>query len=243
MSRTCTCCSKITEPHLLLKCCVCQNCFNNVCVGITSSETRLINGKKSLSWTCNQCNSIGNDINSLKAAIVSLQNEIKLITTTHAQEGNPSNNQFEDIVQEVVERQNRKANVVIFGVAEQKNLTKDERINAEKTDVLKILTFLLPSLGPISNIFRLGKYNEQRTTPRPIKVTAANSQQVMEVLRKSGNLKNNENLKHIRLVPDQTPRQMEYYKKIKAELDQRKQAGEENIKIKHINGVPKIINF
>lgn len=242
MSHKCSCCSKITEPHLLLKCCVCQKIFHHACVGLSSSETRLINSKKSVSWTCNRCDQMGNDINSLKAAIVSLQNEIKSIASKESKD-TVGDSQFEEIVQEVVERQNRRNNIIIFGMEEQTNLTKEDRINAEKADVSRIFTHLIPNIKTMSNVRRLGKYDAGRSTPRPVKVTLASSEQVFALLKKSGSLKENDMYKHIYLATDQTPRQIQYYKKIKMELNRRIEDGEENIKIKHVNGVPKIINF
>lgn len=242
MPEYCSCCSKITETHLLLCCCVCKKQFNNNCVGLSASETRLIHGKKSLAWTCNDCNQIGNDINSLRAAIVSLQNQIKAITV-EAVPTSISNNDFEEVVQEIRERQKKQNNIILFGMKEQNGLSKDDRLNAEKDDVLKILTHLSPNFGEITNLYRLGKYDKERVKPRPVKVCLANSEQGFNLLKKSSKLKESEDFKNVSIGSDQTPRQLEYYKEVKKELDERTAAGETNIKIKHINGIPKILNF
>lgn len=245
MSQLCSCCSKVTEPHLLLKCCICLQNFNHSCVNITASETRLINGKKSVTWTCSSCDQMGSDINSLKAAIVSLQNQLKSITVNNVTDASLSTHsefQFEEIVQEVVERQKRQSNIIIFGMKEQENLPKEDRINAEKEDVRNILYYISPDVT-VKNIQRLGKYDNQSSKPRLVKVSLLNSEQAIQVLRKSPNLKKNDNLKNIYLSSDQTPSQISYYKKVKSELEDRIKAGEENLKIKHINGIPKIVNF
>nr|CAH7743575.1 unnamed protein product [Callosobruchus chinensis]CAH7768814.1 unnamed protein product [Callosobruchus chinensis] len=36
---------------------------------------------------------------------------------------------------------------------------------------------------------------------------------------------------------------MDLYKAVKSELEERKKKGETNIKIKHVNGTPKIVDF
>ena len=42
---------------------------------------------------------------------------------------------------------------------------------------------------------------------------------------------------------DRTPRQLEYFKMIREEFNRRKNAGENNIKIKYVNGIPKITSL
>lgn len=239
---TCSCCKKTVETHLLLKSCVYQKAFYHSCVNITSSETRLINSKKSVNWTCQKCDQLGNDINSLKAAIVALQNEIRNIKPVENVTLN--NIQFEEIVQEVSERQSRQRNLLIFGMKEQSSaISKDERISSEKMEVSKLISYV--SLGAdaqITNMHRLGKFDKDRSSPRPIKITLNSREIALELIRKSPSLKNS-TFKQISLSFDKTPKQLEYYKQLKLELEERKNNGETNVKIKYFNGVPKIINF
>nr|CAH7743933.1 unnamed protein product [Callosobruchus chinensis] len=184
---------------------------------------------------------MGGDINALKAAIVSLQNEIKTFSTKN-NKADLSNTQFEDIVQEVLERQNRRCNVIIFGLKEQSITSKDERLALEKSEVVKVLTHVTESVT-VTNIRRLGKYDRNRTSARPVKVSLANAEQVSALIRKSQTLKNSEAFKHVSISTDKTPRQMDLYKAVKSELEERKKKGETNIKIKHVNGTPKIVDF
>lgn len=225
----------------MVVCCVCQKSYFYGCKGLTSSETRFINSKKSVTWTCSECEQLGNDIISLKAAIVALQNDVKALTST-AQATSEPKVEFEDLVQEVIERQNRRRNLMIFGLEEQQQSTKTDRLDAEKTDVLKIFTFLTPKSISITDVRRLGKFDRERMRPRPLKVTLADDHQVLEIIKKSANLKQSE-FKNISLSPDKTPRQIEYFKKLKAELEDRRNKGETNVKIKYSNGMPKIVNF
>lgn len=77
----CTCCNKYFErdEHLMLKCCVCGKYYKNTCVDISSSEVRIINANKGYDWSCSNCREIGNDIKSLKALIIGLQEDIQFL--------------------------------------------------------------------------------------------------------------------------------------------------------------------
>lgn len=77
----CSCCSKPTEKHLAVTCSVCKKAYSHTCAGITASEVRVINSRKSISWDCAECEKIGNDIKSLKSTLVRLQDEIKQLRT------------------------------------------------------------------------------------------------------------------------------------------------------------------
>lgn len=243
MPESCSCCGKQSEPHLLVKCCVCQNVFNNSCAGISSSETRLINSKKSFSWTCSKCHRVGNDINALKAAVIALQEEMKLLKSNNSSNHTTGDGNFEEIVSEVLDRQTRKRNLLIFNASEQsRQLSNDERNIADKNNVLDIIEYLLPTADIANcNVFRLGKYNPSNNRPRPIKIRLRNEDDTRKILQKSGKLKNSDSFKDIFMTPDRTPRELEYYKKLKNELQHRKDNGEDDIIIKYINNIPKII--
>ncbi|CAH1966859.1 unnamed protein product [Acanthoscelides obtectus] len=78
---------------------------------------------------------MGGDINALKAAIAALQNEVKALSTKY-KDTKMYDSQFEDIVEEVSERQNRRCNVIIFGLKEQNGATKDDKAVLEKSEVV-----------------------------------------------------------------------------------------------------------
>nr|CAI5841176.1 unnamed protein product [Callosobruchus analis] len=187
---------------------------------------------------------MGNDINDLKAAIVALRSEIKLISErVNSSNTSLSNAEFEEVVQEVFERQNRKCNIIIFGLKEQDGL-KGDKLASEKADVVKVVTHISQAVT-VTDIRRIGKYDPSRpaTKPRPIKVSLPSAEQVLELIKKSPALKNSEEFKNISVSYDRTPRQMQLYKEVRKQLDDRKNGGESNIRIKYVNGIPKIVNF
>lgn len=242
MPQSCSCCGKQTEAHLILKCCVCQNLFSNACVGISSSETRLINAKKSLTWTCNMCHQLGSDINALKAALISLQNEVKALKS--ASTGSTNNNDLlEEVISEITDRQRRKKNLLIFNIKEQQQqLSEDDRSAAEENIIRNVIKAVVPSASSkIVKFHRLGKFNPTKNRPRPIKVIMSNEGEVISLCQKSKCLKQLNEYKDIFFASDKTPKQLEYFNKVKNELLERKNNGEENIKIIFSNDTPKIV--
>ncbi|CAH1957231.1 unnamed protein product [Acanthoscelides obtectus] len=63
-----------------------------------------------------------------------------------------------------------KAAIVPLQNEEQNGATKDDKAVLEKSEVVKVLTHVTPSIT-VTNIRRLGKFDENRTIGRPIKVT------------------------------------------------------------------------
>lgn len=188
---------------------------------------------------------MGNDINSLKAAIIALQEEVKELKTSIPVANLPLNNaQFEEIIQEVHERHRRESNIIIFEAAEQPSIiAKGDRVIADRSDVGQILKTLVPNFNSDHiSLYRLGRFDPERSRPRPIKVTLNNKEQVQEFIRKAKSLQNYQQFKHISLAFDRTPKQIEYYQQIKKELESRKSNGE-NLKIQYVHGIPKIVTL
>ncbi|KAJ8972268.1 hypothetical protein NQ314_000251 [Rhamnusium bicolor] len=73
------------------------------------------------------------DITSVKASIEKLQSDFTEFSKSSS-EDKAVNDVFEDVYQEFNERQKRKCNLIIFGVAEQTSNNKDDRIKADKSN-------------------------------------------------------------------------------------------------------------
>lgn len=236
----CHCCSKSFDKHLLIQCSVCKKQFKNTCVDITTAEVRLINGNKGYDWTCNNCRAFGND---LKALIISLQEDIQSLKNNRSDLTNSiSSACFEELAQEVAERNKRKNNLIIFGVKEQnQDLLADVKCEKDAEIVQAILSSVdlevqRNSIKPI----RLGKFAHEKQ--RPIKIALEDEYQVRNVLKKAKKLRSTRQYKNVSIASDRTPRQLNYYKQVKSELVERQNAGEADCRIKYINGVPKIVS-
>nr|CAI5837795.1 unnamed protein product [Callosobruchus analis] len=199
---------------------------------------------KGLDWSCPTCRSFGSELKGLKSLILQLQSELRELkgNRTDAFPSDPL--QFEEIVEEVNKRNLRKSNVIIFGLDEVNQEEPPENRSArDGVAVSKVFRaidseFDVPNIKPI----RLGSFRPGSN--RPVKIVLRNEDEVRRIISKAKTLRSHKDFKNkkIYLSYDRTPRQVEYYKQLKQELEVRKQAGEMNLKIKYVNGIPKIVS-
>ncbi|CAH2001310.1 unnamed protein product [Acanthoscelides obtectus] len=169
----CACCNKSFKLNMMIKCTVCMKAFRHLCVTLTIDEENMLNDQsKGYSWTCSSCRNINNQINDLKKLILSLQDDIKAIkggngATTH----DPKDSfVFEELIEEINNRNSRKRNVIIFGLPEQDQadvpptrLTKDK---SQVVDVLKVVNLNVHA-NEVKSL-RLGRFDQSKC--RPIKL-------------------------------------------------------------------------
>nr|CAH7768658.1 unnamed protein product [Callosobruchus chinensis] len=91
----------------------------------------------------------------------------------------------------------------------QEGADKNDRHVLEKTDVMKVVTHVSSSLT-VNSIRRIGTYDSNKTSGRPVKVTSVSPEEVHELLRKTPNLKISDAFKKNSIFADKAPRQMEY---------------------------------
>lgn len=154
-----------------------------------------------------------------------------------------SNNDMDDIVEELAEQHARKQNIIVFGISEQSPETgADLRIEADKVELSSVLKSCVPTMD-LSTMrpHRLGRYSPTQSRPRPIKVTLASVSDVHSLIKNTNKLKNTPNYSKISISYDRTPKQLSTYKKLKQQLNDRISSGENNITIKYVRGVPKIV--
>ncbi|KAJ3663951.1 hypothetical protein Zmor_008164 [Zophobas morio] len=245
-----------------INCDGCQGPLHLSCVGLNNKEavkwTR--SNSKNIKVVCNACNTNVNLFKDFKTLISSLetqfsstiqklkeefQAQITDLKSTITITPQPDKYDFEDIVQEITEREKRKCNIVLFGVAEQPpHFTKDQRQEEDKGivgDIMKEVGSNIQTTN--SKIHRLGRYSENNPRPRPIKVILSNEMEAHDIIQKAKKIKSVERFKDIFLSYDKTPRQIDYYKKIKQELTERTAKGEANLRIRYSNGVPRIVTI
>lgn len=184
-----------------------------------------------------------NENTSLNLKVMNLESKIN-DQTRNDELGTDIKNANEDVYEEIIaetnSRNSRRCNLVVFGLNEQdQKLSQQARQELDKTKILDILNTVLPEedFGYIKTT-RIGQYNMNKN--RIIKITLASDDMVHNVLRNSYHLRNIQRFKEVSISQDRTPRQIEHYKKIKNQLMERNNKGE-NCKIKYVNGVPKIV--
>ena len=145
-------------------------------------------------------------------------------------------------MQEITEREKRKRNLVLFGPIEQHQVAAEERMLADKALVTDILNSAnIPAQHVNLKPIRLGRYSLGKN--RPIKVSLESEDHVRMIIKKARELKNMDRFKHISISLDRTPKQIDDYRNVKKIFEERKNNGETDIKIKFINGCPKIIHL
>lgn len=141
------------------------------------------------------------------------------------------------MVSEIHDRIQRERNIVISGIPEMVSRESTERTEHDKKEVNKIIKLADPNCREPTKCFRLGKYSKEKS--RPIKVCFASADIVKSILRNKNNI--DKEIANIKCYSDQTPMQKEELLKLRAQLNERTEKGEQNLVIKYIKGIPKII--
>ncbi|KAK7866688.1 hypothetical protein R5R35_003230 [Gryllus longicercus] len=156
---------------------------------------------------------------------------------------------MEAICAEVIDREKRSKNIIIYNVTENINMGSSQRLTEDKQQVIQILnqiTEINPNELIISRIGNVQKNKNETSTSRnggpprerPIKVTFPNSEQALFILRNKKNKISND----IRIGSDKTRIQREYFKQLLTRLNAEEEKGNSNLIIKYIDGIPKLID-
>lgn len=239
-------------------CDACQSPLHLSCTGLTENDIKLTRSKsKSFKVVCSTCDKNMTCFKDLKSLVGNLRSEFTLLLEnlrremqqqlddikSTLNEGKLVAPPVEEVIEEVMERQKRSRNVIMFNIPEQQEkMDRARRLDNERTFVLGVLDVVNKDCNASDvTIARLGKYNASRT--RPVRVTFKNDSDVHRAIRGAKNLKENGNYSNVRLSFDRTPKQIELYGNVKRQLDERKRNGEQNLGIRYRNGNPIIVNL
>ena len=153
--------------------------------------------------------------------VATIENRVKKLEESSSKQKTVGDNNLKYLIN--LDRNNRRKNVVIFGVPENGtdlnmngSLTKTDE---EKVDA--ILSFIGTHVqNEISSSFRLGKPSEDTEKVRPIKAKCSSSATATEILKAAKKLKDLQNFT-IYIKPDKTKSEVEEYRRLgkrKAEL-------------------------
>ncbi|CAH0556551.1 unnamed protein product [Brassicogethes aeneus] len=121
----------------MVQCTMCKKYFIHSCVDLTTAEVRSIKTKQNINWTCSRCPGVGESISELKSLILTLQEEIKTLRCN-----NETKLKFEEVIQELTDRNRRKSNIMVYGLTEDKESSKDEQKRLDQTKIKEVLNFL-----------------------------------------------------------------------------------------------------
>lgn len=210
----------------------------------TLNEIKL-NQSKMVSQINNQNRTIlklTSSVNDISKTVSKLDNEnkkfsekiLKLEQRVELFEKNEMNSQ-DEIVAEIMERNSRINNLILFNLPE----TENEACLSDCDQVIIILYKMEVTIRPIG-VYRIGNSSSGR--PRPIKIIFSDSSEVALVMRLQNKLNYFPDYKDLRFVTDRTKKQRELLATRHQELIQRREQGENNIILKYIMGTPRIIN-
>ncbi|XP_061728918.1 uncharacterized protein LOC133533861 [Cydia pomonella] len=186
---------------------------------------------------------ISSEISSLKQHISNTDDKIKSLQTdinvlkSESSADNPNTRPLDEegLIKEIRERAYREKNIIIYGISELADGNIQEKQQHDNNEVHNITQLIIENSPVPQQIFRLGKFNPNKT--RPVKVCYDSAQTVKQILRNKNKIEN----KEAKIYADLTPTQQNNLKALRQELRTRQENGENNITIKYVDGCPKII--
>jgi len=215
----------------------CSFCENNYCLKCSKLKTSVFNelGKDDgIFFSCNHCRIAMPSMSKVLARLQSLEERVDKMD-----KGVPSECNM-DKIREVIrldkeeehDREERKLNIVIQSLPESKKSTLEERKDADKREVENIINETLQLDVEFENVIRLGKNDESRVKPRPLRFTVSDFDTKRKVLNGSKLLKNHEKYSTIYITPDLTANQRKVAFDLREEKRRREKGGERNLAIR-----------
>lgn len=245
------CSQTLTQKTPGLQCGFCTNFFHVKCTDLTKTQVEAIKSTEFIYWKCTTCSESADGVNkhtgcagctmipSLLESINKL-NEMVAELKRQVEEPRANNKEInaENIINEVMERQNRANNLIIFKLQESGKTSLASQKQDDTTRAKEIFNMLSPEINTDNiEVVRLGKISNN--TSRPLKVTFSKRSDVLKMVWNKSKLRDSEY--NVTIGLDETVMQRQYYKKIKAEMEERNAKGE-TLKIKYVNGTPTIVN-
>lgn len=185
-------------------------------------------------------NKLNDKINSFEPRLDNLEGELFNLKAERSQLEN-NNNPPEKIIEEISDRQRRSNNVMIYGVKERNSSQTD----AVKNHDSKFIEQILKSSGVQCTLddvrfFRVGKkFNDK---PRAIKLCLPSASDAVSIFRYFATRDGmDDTLRDLSVGRDRTLMERQYLSNLRNTLQSRTEAGEDNLTIKFVNNIPKIV--
>ena len=129
-----------------------------------------------------------------------------------------------------MDKEKRKSNIVVHNLPEQSGDTLAERANNDASLFKMVIKDEMKLNVNVQKSFRVGKKNGDK--PRLLIVTLENPSSKHDILKLAPELRHSRNYVNIYITPDLTRKEREINKKLRDELSSRKKAGESNLAIR-----------
>lgn len=242
----CCKCGSDADNSNSFPCDSCKRWVCNRCSDVSASEIRCLQMKKRvLKFCCPDCQS---GLLQVPALIQQMQinaKKLEELSERFAQmsptpDADISPSVYEKMVTEAMERAKRANNIILRGVPEPQGSIQ-ERVSSDEQYVSDVLSTVVgdePDLKPVK-VVRFGRASPGR--PRLVKVVFPSSAPCKRILRSKNKLSTS-SFRNVAIQDDKTPKQLAYLRDLRRELRTRLDAGEEDLTIKFVHGVPTIIS-
>ena len=138
------------------------------------------------------------------------------------------------VVDEYVEREKRKNNLIIHNLPEPTDVSSNEQRAVKDTETISDLFHTEFNLAnaKIQRITRLGAIKPNSSRPRLLLVEMGDISTKRSILKQATKLRKSSKWSNIYISPDLTPKERSLHKKLRDELKTRKNAGEKDLYIK-----------
>ena len=250
----CSKCSKKVKSNGV-QCGECDTWYHNSCAKVSKDQCKVLQEISGCSWYCGRCSGkqknlitensrlreryeeVKDRLESLEIIMGDLREEIRNLTANVGQGRSGSltleevRNEVREEIKEQNEREKKKNNIVMYNIEESTKAERDERLKACGEIISGELGMTNVEIVEVS---RLGKVEEasgntrRNQKPRPVLVKLRNPGEKWGIIAQGKRLKNSENekVKNVFIAPDLTMKEREHEKKLREELQIKKDNGE-----------------
>lgn len=191
--------------------------------------------------------SLKSDIQTLSAKLDAMEPRLlKVEAKTHELEQkinkfNSGISNENDLIAEVNDRCNRARNVILHKIPECPSSSTDLKKKHDVDKLAKLFNAMGLDLSYVS-FYRIGK--PSGPNPRPIKLILSSKEEAVTFFKKFSQdniVKADSSMADVSASRDRTPKERQLLQTLNDELKDRSSAGETNLTIKFVNGVPRIV--
>ena len=226
----------ISGKHRAVQCGFCDNHYCFKCSKLKQTLFNEIGREAGVSFNCIHCRIAMPSMNKILAKLVSLEERLQKLENRDGGSEKCDRDMIRDVIreekEEEQERENRKLNIIVHSLPESRKPTLEEKKEEDSSEVEKILNETLNLNVKFENVLRLGKFADDRTKSRPMRLSVSDFDTKRKILNASRHLKNHEKYSSVFLTPDLTASQRKAAFDLREEKRRRERAGERNLAIR-----------
>ncbi|KAI4459536.1 zinc finger phd-type [Holotrichia oblita] len=150
MNMHCKICSKDVSPEKEVACDLCKQFVHSVCSGLSRLETQCLKSKdRRITFYCPECTDFKlqlKNMHTLTKLVQDLRDEVDALKKKAGHRVEEDVYETERVVQELLDRERRKENIVLFNVAEINAGSRSDQVNGDVTICKEVLSILDISL-------------------------------------------------------------------------------------------------